>query len=129
MSGGPSADAARARRADAQRSGQGRDFNRASFRSKSGSVSSWVPPTSVSATTRALLELLQPYTAFPWAFVVTIARRVGVDPAKLEPHQLNDLIQPLSLQLASLSDVDRAFELKRELTILAGTHPRRGNAA
>jgi hypothetical protein len=92
-------------------------------------VSSWIPPSAISATTRALLEVLEPFTAFPWAFVVTIARRQGLEPAALEPHHLVDLIQPLSLQLASLSDVDRAFALKRELTILAGTHAFRGHAA
>ncbi|MBC8067805.1 MAG: hypothetical protein IAG13_05670 [Deltaproteobacteria bacterium] len=92
-------------------------------------MSSWIPPSAVSATTRALLEVLEPFTAFPWAFVVTIAKRQGLEPAALQPQHLVDLIQPLSLQLASLSDVDRAFALKRELTILAGTVARRGYAA
>lgn len=76
-----------------------------------------------------LLEVLEPYTAFPWVFVVTAARRVDLDPAKLAPCQLAEMIQPLALQLASLDDVERAFELKRELTILAAMQARRGNAA
>ncbi len=92
-------------------------------------VSSWIPPAVLSPTTQVLLRVLERFTAFPWAFVVSACRRVGLDPERLEWNELGELIQPLAIQLASLNDVDRAFALKRELTILAGTGVCPGDAA
>jgi hypothetical protein len=83
-------------------------------------VSCWITPVVLSDSSRALVEVLERYTAFPWAFVVTACKRACLDPARLEHHHIAELIQPLSLQLAALSDVDRAFELKRALTMLSG---------
>jgi hypothetical protein len=82
----------------------------------------------MSDSSRELLEVLDRFTAFPWAFVVTACKRLELEPARLEPRDLVLLIQPLALQLAALADVDDAFALKRELTMLAGG-ARRGNAA
>ena len=74
----------------------------------------------MSICSRALLDVLGRYTAFPWAFVVITCKRLDLEPARLQPLDLVLLVQPLAMGLATLSDVDEAFALKRDLTLLAG---------
>lgn len=70
---------------------------------------------------QSVLSLLSAYTAFPWPMLNSVCHRNDVDPLRLDSATLDRLIQPLALQVAALIDVQTAFVLKRDLTLLVHT--------
>ncbi len=70
---------------------------------------------------QSVLGLLSEYTVFPWPLLASVCHRSGVDPLEIDVVKLERLVQPLALQVAALIDVQAAFVLKRDLTLLVRT--------
>ena len=66
----------------------------------------------------ALRDLLQGFTAFPWALMVAVCQRHGCDPARLTRSEIEAMIPAIALSVASFNEVDDGFRVKRELLIM-----------
>jgi len=73
----------------------------------------------------ALRELLQRFTAFPWALMSAVCQRHGCDPARLTRSEIEAMIPAIALSIASFNDVDDGFRVKREILLMlrTGTPP------
>jgi hypothetical protein len=69
----------------------------------------------------ALRELLQRFTAFPWAVMIAVCQRHGCDPRELTRSEIEAMIPAIALAIASFNEVDDGFRVKRELLIMLRT--------
>ena len=90
----------------------------------SSQARSQTPPT-LAEWSLALRELLQRFTAFPWALMSAVCQRHGCDPARLTRSEIEAMIPAIALAVASFNEVDDGFRVKRELLLMlrTGTPP------
>ena len=73
---------------------------------------------------RALHDLLERFTSFPWALITAVCQRHGCDPSDLTRSEIEALVPALALGIASFNDVDDGFRMKRELLLMLRTGAR-----
>jgi len=78
------------------------------------------PPDNVqlSAFARRVFDILADHTSFPWAVMLAQCKKVGVDPAKLSPADLNKAKELMANAVGQFTSPAVRDHVLRELTSL-----------
>ena len=75
-------------------------------------------PATLSTTSAAVLDVLSGLTMFPWPLLKTQAERRGIDPAALEPADINVIIDDVVTALERFTSPQKAAQARAGLTKL-----------
>lgn len=85
-----------------------------------GALNGVPPDVQLNELARAVFEVMQRYTAFPWPIFSTQCKRAGVEPGTLTPAELTKIIPALGAGVARFTTPAQEALVRRELQKLAG---------
>lgn len=76
------------------------------------------PDVTLAALSTDVFLILERFTAFPWPVMLSQCRRLGVDPERIPPDRLNELIPLLSTGVSRFTSPSKGREAEKALRLL-----------